>query len=56
VPRIEVAFTLTGIARDQMIAKLYTGTYSQDVIELDKSAIAGRLWMRAFGGERVRSG
>ncbi len=40
---------LTGLARDQMIAKLYTGTYSQDVIELDKSAIAGRLWLRAFG-------
>lgn len=35
--------------RDQMIVKLYTGLYSQDIEALKFGRIIGRLWIRAFG-------
>lgn len=46
---IRFGYTLEGECRDLMIVKLYTGGYSQDIHELDKSAIAGGLWSRMFG-------
>jgi cellulose synthase (UDP-forming) len=45
----ELALEAKGARRDELIVKLYTGGYSQDVSELDKSKIAGSLWRRAFG-------
>jgi cellulose synthase (UDP-forming) len=42
-------YALEGECRDRMIVKLYTGQYSQDIHELDKSAIASGLWSRMFG-------
>jgi cellulose synthase (UDP-forming) len=54
VRRLVASFALAGRARDQMIVKLYTGAYSQDVRDLDKSAIAGGLLSRAFGSSRAR--
>ena len=47
--RVRLSYVLQGEARQQMIVKLYTGAYSQEISELDKSVIAGRLWSRAFG-------
>jgi cellulose synthase (UDP-forming) len=44
-----LSFILEGEARDEMIVKLYTGRYSQDIRVIDKSAIVGGLWSRAFG-------
>jgi cellulose synthase (UDP-forming) len=35
--------------RDQMITKLYTGSYSQEIETLRSSRIFGGLWLRAFG-------
>lgn len=35
--------------REQMIVKLYTGRYSQDIGALKFGWIIGRLWVRAFG-------
>lgn len=35
--------------RDQMITKLYTGSYSQEIDMLRSSRIFGGLWLRAFG-------
>ncbi|KMO39618.1 Curdlan synthase [Methylobacterium tarhaniae] len=46
---MKVSFTLEDECRDLMIVKLYTGTYSQDIHDLDKSAIASGLWSRMFG-------
>ncbi|TGE01952.1 glycosyltransferase [Methylobacterium nonmethylotrophicum] len=46
---IRFGYTLEGECRDEMIVKLYTGNYSQDIHELDKSAIASGLWSRMFG-------
>ncbi|UHC18249.1 glycosyltransferase [Methylobacterium currus] len=42
-------YLLEGECRDRMIVKLYTGQYSQDIHELDRSAIASGLWSRMFG-------
>lgn len=42
-------YRLEGECRDRMIVTLYTGQYSQDIHELDKSAIASGLWSRMFG-------
>jgi cellulose synthase (UDP-forming) len=50
--RLVASFELVGLARNQGIVKLYTDAYSQDVRELDKSAIAGSLLTRAFGSSR----
>jgi cellulose synthase (UDP-forming) len=48
--RVRLSYALTGSTRDQMIVKLYSGGgYSQDIRQLDKSAVAGSLWHRAFG-------
>ena len=44
-----LSYDLSGAARDAMIVKLYTGGYSQDIRVIDKSAVAGGLWNRAFG-------
>jgi cellulose synthase (UDP-forming) len=46
---VKFSYTLDGACRDRMIVKLYTGRYSQDIHELDKSAIAGGVWSRMFG-------
>jgi len=35
--------------RDQLIVKLHTGSYSQDIEALKFGRIIGRLWARAFG-------
>lgn len=36
-------------ARDQMITKLYTGAYSQEIEALKFGRVIGGLWARAFG-------
>ncbi|MFE1599800.1 glycosyltransferase family 2 protein [Methylobacterium sp. ID0610] len=46
---LKFSYRLDGECRDRMIVKLYTGEYSQDIHELDKSAIVGGLWSRMFG-------
>ncbi|GJD60299.1 glycosyltransferase [Methylobacterium frigidaeris] len=46
---LKFSYRLEGECRDRMIVKLYTGQYSQDIHELDKSAIASGLWSRMFG-------
>jgi cellulose synthase (UDP-forming) len=43
------SYELEGECRDLMIVKLYTGEYSQEIHELDKSAIVSGLWSRMFG-------
>ena len=35
--------------RDQMIVKLYTGSYSKEIHELNRTSIASQIWKRAFG-------
>ncbi|WP_207462677.1 glycosyltransferase [Azospirillum sp. SYSU D00513] len=51
--RLDLVFpALEGEARDRMIVKLYTGGYSQDIRELDRSEILRGLWRRAFGARR----
>lgn len=52
--QMRLSFSLSGAVRDQMIVKLYTGGYSQDVAAINKPVIAGRLWSRAFGADPVR--
>lgn len=42
--------------REQMITKLYTGSYSQDIGELKLGRIVGGLWRRAFGATRQAAG
>jgi cellulose synthase (UDP-forming) len=46
---LHLSYSLEGAIRDEMIVKLYTGNYSQDVAEMDKSAISFGLIARAFG-------
>ncbi len=46
---IEFKHSLDAAARDRLIVKLYTGDYSQEIRQLDKPAIVGGLWKRAFG-------
>ena len=46
---VHFSYVLDGECRDRMIVKLYTGGYSQDIHELDKSAIVGGIWQRMFG-------
>jgi cellulose synthase (UDP-forming) len=41
--------SLAGKARDQLIVKLYTGGYSQEIRHIDKRALASGIWKRAFG-------
>jgi cellulose synthase (UDP-forming) len=36
-------------AHDRLIVKLYTGDYSQEILQLDTPAIMSGLWKRAFG-------
>ncbi|KAA2236103.1 glycosyltransferase family 2 protein [Salinarimonas soli] len=50
---LHLHYELAGAARDQMIRKLYTGGYSQDVAEIDKSALSVGLIGRALGPERA---
>lgn len=40
---------LVSEARDQMITKLYTGAYSQEIETLKFGRVIGGLWVRAFG-------
>jgi cellulose synthase (UDP-forming) len=54
--RVGFSFSVEGSCRDKMIVKLYTGGYSQDIRELDRSAVVGGLWKRAFGSTLARSG
>lgn len=50
---LHIHYDLAGKARDCMIRKLYTGSYSQDVAEIDKSALSWGLMTRAFGPTRA---
>jgi hypothetical protein len=43
--------SVAGEARDQLIVKLYTGGYSQEIRHVDKRALASGIWKRAFGRE-----
>jgi cellulose synthase (UDP-forming) len=54
-PSAKLSYDLGGSTRDQMIIKLYTGNYSQDIANIDKSAVMGGLWGRAFGPSPTRS-
>ncbi|WP_354417683.1 glycosyltransferase family 2 protein [Mesorhizobium shonense] len=47
-------YDLTGAARDQMIIKLYTGDYSQDIEELRRRTVAAGLFSRTFGPDYQR--
>ncbi len=46
---LRFSYTLEGDCRDAMIVRLYTGQYSQDIRDIDKSAVVGGLWHRLFG-------
>jgi len=46
---LKFSYSVEGECRDRMIVKLYTGNYSQDIHELDRPAIVGGVWKRAFG-------
>lgn len=46
---VKFIFKVSGRDRDRMIVELYTGRYSQDIHDLDKSAIVGGVWSRMFG-------
>ncbi|WP_353646662.1 glycosyltransferase [Mesorhizobium sp. WSM2239] len=48
-------YNLTGAARDQMIMKLYTGDYSQDIKEIRRRNIAAGLLSRTFGPDYNRA-
>ena len=50
---LHLHFDLRGFERDKMIIKLYTGTYSQDVPDIDKVAVSVNLMLRAFGRTRT---
>src|SRR5262249_38889704 len=52
---VRFKFGLEGEARDQMIVKLYTGGYSQEIPGLDRLAIASGIWRRAFGRTSARA-
>ena len=54
--RVRLSYDLQASLRDQMIVKLYTGSYSQDTREIDKSAIVSGLWSRAFGAAEAEYG
>jgi cellulose synthase (UDP-forming) len=49
--RVFVAFrhSLDPQAHDRLIVKLYTGDYSNDILQLDTPVIVSRLWQRVFG-------
>jgi cellulose synthase (UDP-forming) len=49
---LHLHFEPIGSIRDQLILKLYTGNYSQDVPEIDKTAVSLGLLLRAFGRTR----
>ncbi|MBZ9602957.1 glycosyltransferase [Phyllobacterium chamaecytisi] len=49
---LHLHFEPIGSTRDQLILKLYTGNYSQDVPEIDKTAVSLGLLLRAFGRTR----
>ncbi len=49
---LHLHFEPGGSLRDQLIIKLYTGNYSQDVPEIDKTAVSVGLLLRAFGRTR----
>ncbi|KNY21695.1 glycosyltransferase [Methylobacterium sp. ARG-1] len=46
---VSFSYSLGGACHDAMIVRLYTGQYSQDIHDIDKSAIFGGLWKRLFG-------
>jgi len=50
---LHLHFNLDGAIRDQMIVKLYTGGYSQDIGDLDKVAVSVNLLLRSFGRTRT---
>ena len=47
--RVRFTHSLKGEARDQLIVKLYTGAYSQEIRQIDRRALVGGIWKRAFG-------
>ncbi|GES46450.1 hypothetical protein RsS62_57020 [Rhizobium dioscoreae] len=50
---LHLHFDLEGPIRDQMIVKLYTGDYSQDIRDIDKVAVSVNLLLRSFGRTRT---
>ncbi|MER2266271.1 glycosyltransferase family 2 protein [Methylobacterium oxalidis] len=46
---VAFSYALAGECRDRMIVRLYTGQYSQDIRQIDKSAIVSGIWARLFG-------
>ena len=46
---VSFSYRLEGACRDQMIVRLYTGQYSQDIEQIDKSAVFGGILVRLFG-------
>ena len=50
---VRFSYALAGECRDAMIVRLYTGQYSQDIRDIDKSAIAQGLWHRLFGRDET---
>jgi cellulose synthase (UDP-forming) len=50
---LHLYYALEGELRDRMIRKLYTGGYSQEVAEIDASALSVSLLGRAFGPQRA---
>lgn len=50
---LHLHFELEGTIREQMIVKLYTGDYSQDIRDLDKVAVSVNLLLRSFGRTRT---
>ncbi|OEC96908.1 glycosyltransferase [Rhizobium sp. YK2] len=50
---LHLHFDLEGPIRDQMIVKLYTGDYSQDIRGIDKVAVSVNLLLRSFGRTRT---
>ncbi|TWB43584.1 cellulose synthase (UDP-forming) [Rhizobium sp. ERR 922] len=50
---LHLHFDLEGPIRDQMIVKLYTGDYSQDIRDIDKIAVSVNLLLRSFGRTRT---
>ncbi|WP_075854570.1 glycosyltransferase [Rhizobium hainanense] len=50
---LHLHFGLDGTIRDEMIVKLYTGEYSQDIHDIDKVAVSVNLLLRSFGRTRT---
>jgi cellulose synthase (UDP-forming) len=52
---LHLRYALAGQARDQMIVKLYTGRFTQDIREIDRPAVVLGLLQRVFGSNYGRA-